>query len=161
MELITDRTAADVEAQNEKGVYRAEDMNRVESAVQEISLSLQTMEEDIRAYADEKGVAWREEFELSFLPVDAEVRTRTDWTIEDWPTKPQSRRYLQNIVKLCSLVDVPADGLPGSLEDLTYEGANQIEIVLGDCQTGAANLKAEKEALIDQAATEAQRRVFR
>lgn len=155
MDLVTDRTAADVEARNEKGVYRAEDMNRVESAVQEISLSLQTLEEDIRAYAEEKGVAWREEFELSFLPVDAEVRVRTDWTIEDWPAKAQSRRYLQNIVKLCSLADVPVDGLPESLEDLTYEGANQIEIILGDCQAGVAKLKAEKEAFIDQAAAEA------
>ena len=55
MALITSRTQADVLARNEKGVYRAEDLNRVESAAGALSQGLQGMEEALRAYAQAQG----------------------------------------------------------------------------------------------------------
>lgn len=150
MALITSRTQADVLARNEKGVYRAEDLNRVESAAGALSQDLQGMEEALRAYAQAQGVPWRESFSLPFEPQAAFLTARTDWTPADWPTGPQMRRYLQNIRKLCGLLEVPAESLPQTMSGLTWQGANAIEQALLNCQQAAAQLEREKKTLIEE-----------
>lgn len=151
MDLITDRTNADVAVGNEKGTYNASDLNRVESAVALLSFRLQSMEEELMVYAQENGVTWQEAFELSFDPAEAVLVTRTDWDMADWPTTPQMRRYLQNIVKLCGLLDIPTDELPESMSFLDFQKANAIESSLQLCEDAADMLFLEKKSLIDQA----------
>lgn len=111
MELITDRTKSDVLLGTEKGHYSAADLNRVERAVAEL----------IR-------IAKR-------LDVCGDIRVKTDWgepdafSAQQWPTKGQLFRYLDNIHRLCHAVEL-AVNLPSSMERLTWEGANQIEQAL-------------------------------
>lgn len=148
--LVTDRTPADVEARNEKGVYRAEDLNRVESAVEEIAAGLQGLEARLKAYAQAAGVLWSPDFEVDFEPQELNLTVKTDWQMNDlWPGKPQMRRYLQNVAALCGILQVDSQALPGSMELLTWEGANEIEGLLLQCAEAAAALEAEKKALID------------
>lgn len=111
MKLITDRTKEDVLLGKEKGRYEAADLNRVETAVQYLSFVLQSI-------------------------ISAEqLPTKTDWgapgpfSSDTWPTTRQMDRYLNNVKSLCSSVGISAD-LPESMEDLNWQGANQIEAAL-------------------------------
>jgi len=129
MELITNRTQADVdrakelwskgwqnltlEEKNEwlagmKGAYNYTDWNRVESAVAQLA---------------------------EVLGIDLE--TKTDWAIEDEIKYSDQERYLNNIAILRErggcLVNTPP--VPGSLSKLTYSLANDIEQILVDIET--------------------------
>lgn len=128
MELITDRTQADVdrartlnakgwarmtaEEQAEwsaglKGAYNHTDLNRVEQAVSEL--------------AEVLGVT---------------VAVKTDWTAQDVPRNADMERYLGNIRRLraksAGLAGTPA--LPTSMAGLDYAGANSIEQFLLDLE---------------------------
>lgn len=111
MNLITDRTYADVLLGTEKGRYGIADLNRVEQAVAEL-------------YAITKVV-----------DVQHDLQIKTDWeppglfSTVQWPTKAQMERYLNNVIRLCESVEL-AVRLPGSMENLTWDGANQIEAAL-------------------------------
>lgn len=111
MEFVTDRTQMDVLLGTEKGFYGAADLNRVESAVKELA--------DL----------------AKLLGVKKEFEVKTDWDFpseflaSQWPTKAQMTRYLNNVQALCDAVEVAA-AIPTTIEKLTREGANQIEIAL-------------------------------
>jgi hypothetical protein len=111
MELITNRTYADVLLGNSKGVYSWEDLNRVEQAVDTLSRQ-----------AAEAGIVFQPVVKLDWAEPGA-------FDIQQWPVQSQMRRYLQNVKNLCSAVGVTAR-LPQSMEKLTWEGANQIERAL-------------------------------
>lgn len=114
--MITDRTQVDVdrwlalrkkgvnmtadeleEFINSKGAYNYTDLNRVESAVKEMSDNLKL-----------------------------ELVTKTDWTVSDIPTKEEMTRYLDNIKNVARALK-GSYTLPESMDYLTYQGANNIE----------------------------------
>lgn len=124
MNFITDRTQSDVdlvkklqtrglkmtasewqmwETATMRGAYNFTDLNRVETAVADIAENL--------------GVS---------------VVTKTDWGMWDIPTESDMVRYLDNINVIKSAVSFTrnAPTLPGSMSDLTYESANNIEKTL-------------------------------
>lgn len=129
MNLITDRTAADVvrwkelhdkgweamtaEEQAEwiggmKGSYNYTDMNRVESAVRDLEVRFL-----------EKGIR------LS-------LTTKTNWTRTGWPTKNDMSRYFRNVASIREAVGVdlriPTAPTTDTLFD--YKKANDIEKIL-------------------------------
>lgn len=120
MELITNRTESDVFLGNEKGVYCFSDLNRVESAVQEIAAL------------------------FPVLGTSLVLVTKTDWGLPEsfstaqWPVESQMRRYLGNIdaIKKLFYISVP---LPASMEKLNWNGANNIEKTLQQAKIRAAN----------------------
>lgn len=109
--FITDRTEMDALLGNEKGVYSFEDLNRVESAVKDIAA------------------------EFPSLGIYADVTTKTDWRLpgdfsaSEYPVYSQMRRYLYNIQRIKEMLLIPVS-LPASMDNLTWEGANNIEKVL-------------------------------
>lgn len=111
MNLITDRTWEDVQNKTPKGNYGQEDLNRVEQAMEMLY-----------------GIANK-------LGITPPGTIKTDWYFpqvfseEEWPTKTQMQRYLGNITYLCKAVR-SADMLPATMENLTYEDANNIEKAL-------------------------------
>lgn len=86
-----------------KGAYNFTDLNRVESAVAEIS--------------DYFGLG---------------LTTKTDWNNWDYLTEKEMNRYLNNVKAIVNafpdLVGFPE--LPYNMHYLTYESANNIEIAL-------------------------------
>lgn len=102
-QLITDRKMG--------ATYEHTDLNRVESAVLEISDILQNM------------------------GVSESLETKTDWktpgnfTAAEWPVQSQMKRYLCNVEKIKNIFP-NSISLPSSMERLTYSGANNIEKVL-------------------------------
>ncbi len=105
--LITDRTQADVSQRNPKGVYTADDLNRVGMAVEYLADRLR-----------ESGVS------VNVSPV-------TDWTDFDWGTPSAMAQYLGQVkIVREALTLASAPVVPGDLEKLTYTEANQIEQIL-------------------------------
>ena len=126
MNLITDRTQADVEyakSLHEKGLsrmtaeelaewlgglkswYDYRDLNRVGEAMIYIRDRLKAVGEIV------------------------DIEPRTDWSLSDLPTRSAIAEYLSNIEKLRSVMPVPIE-TPASGMLLNYEEANDIERIL-------------------------------
>ena len=128
MNLITNRTQADVDRVTElaskgfanmtsveqaewlagmKGAYNYTDLNRVETAV--------------RYLAELLGVS---------------VTVKTNWAVTDIPSQTDMARYLNNIRSLrkvnSALSTTPS--VPDSMTNLTYKTANDIEQILLDIE---------------------------
>lgn len=119
MQLITDRTEADVLLGNAKGRYGTGDLNRVEAQVGAVLSQFAKMD------------------------IHPGLQVKTDWLLTDlfspesWPVRSQMQRYLENVRILCRALNMEMP-LPESMERLTWEGANQIEQALS-----AAGSRAE------------------
>lgn len=109
MELITDRTQEDVLLRNSKGSYGADDLNRVENAVEVLSRELAALGEYCQP-----------------------LNVKTDWQLVplfcagEWPVREQMERYLGNVRQLALAYGLEPQ-LPQSMERLNWQGANQIE----------------------------------
>lgn len=84
-----------------KGAYNYSDLNRVERAVTEI--------------ADRAGL---------------NLTTKTNWTMWDVPTEADMIRYLGNISSIKTHFGINNIGVPTSMSNLDYAGANNIELIL-------------------------------
>ena len=106
--LVTDRTAADVTARNEKGTYRSADLNRVGFAVQYLV-----------DYLFQHGIT-------------VDVYPKRDWTDMGHPTPSDMRIYLNDISTLRAALKLPKDmaTVPEDMVNLTYQEANDIESIL-------------------------------
>ena len=120
MRFVTNRTEADVLLGNDKGIYGHADLNRVESAVAELSPLLPA------------------------LDINLALETKTDWgypgsfSVDKWPTATQMRRYLKNISDIKAAFGISL-WLPSSMSKLTWSGANNIEKILERALTRANN----------------------
>lgn len=112
LNFITDRTEEDLLLGNDKGLYQAADLNRVEQDVKELVAMLPA------------------------LDISLTVTTKTNWAApgafssSEWPTTAQMQRYLSNVQTLAAKLDISTDSLPASMDYLNYESANAIERVL-------------------------------
>lgn len=132
MDLIIDRTLADVERWRElhdkgfdnmnsaeqaewlgfmKGRYNSADLNRVENAVKAVS-----------ARFPEVGY------------VSPSLVTKTNWTAKDMPTREEMARYLGNVAMLREAIPLPAHtpNAPTINQNLNFSRANDIEKILCD-----------------------------
>ena len=108
--LITDRTAADVAAKNEKGTYNAADLNRVSEAV---------------AYL-------RPIFaKIGYNVDDTELKT---WVENELPRASEMAAYLASVRDLDGRFAYSRNmvKLPASMARLNHEGANNIEKFLAE-----------------------------
>lgn len=108
--LVTDRSAADVAAKNEKGTYNAADLNRVSEAV---------------AYL-------RPIFaEFGYAVDDSELGT---WAENELPRASEMAAYLASVKDLDGHFRYSTNmvRLPASMSRLTHEGANNIEKFLAE-----------------------------
>lgn len=106
MNLITDRTRADVMAGNEKGRYTPRDLDRVEQTVEKLCKLMGALD----------------------IPLDLTVYTNWQKT-RNVPTAETMERYLHNVRILAQRMGLTPQ-LPESMENLDYQGANRIELAL-------------------------------
>lgn len=116
--LITDRTEQDVVQRTAKGYYNYTDLNRVESAVEELSARLN---------------------DAGYL---VNARIKTNWTSADIPTQADMERYRQNVVEIRAAFDVLASTppTPQSMRFLNWAKANDIEKILMDVDDALSRL---------------------
>lgn len=113
-----------------RGAYNAVDLNRVETAVSYLARRLRELPGELRAYAQKKGVAWADLFDVSYDPKKFALTVKTDWTLQDKPTPEDMERYLGNVKTLRGAIEYDTDPLPEDMRKLTWEGANAIERAL-------------------------------
>ena len=118
LNLITDRTRADVENETDKGFYNASDLNRVGAAVEYIA------------------------GRFAALGYDCPVTVKKDWLTSDAPTASQLETYRQNIVTLRGQIAVmqSTPNAPASIAGLNYVKANNIEQILLDLDALITNI---------------------
>ena len=126
--LITDRTQADVTAKNDKGTYKASDLNRVGAAMNYV--------------ADR----------LKAAGYDPHISPKTDWKNEDWVDQAAQAVYLGDLAELRkqfsmmkSTPEVPPRILATGIrtnDGLTYVWANNIEQILVDIDALLTNIAA-------------------
>jgi hypothetical protein len=112
-DLIYDRTQSDVDfalenpdsGLNLKGSYNYTDLNRVEGWISYLATTLTSY-----GYA-------------------VSVTSKTDWDMEDFPTKAEMKRIRDN-AQLIRNAFTAFSELPDNLEKMTYTKANAIERVL-------------------------------
>lgn len=122
--LVTDRTAADAAAGNEKGRYTAVDLNRVGAVVQYLVRRLQAT-----------GMT------ISLSP-------KTDWAARDWVTPASAAAYLADVQTLRGALKL-AESVPQAPEDLeafTYAEANNIELILLALEVHITNMRGTLDA---------------
>ena len=120
LDLITDRTRADVANETDKGFYNASDLNRVGAAVEYIA------------------------GRFTALGYVCPVTVKKDWLTSDAPTAAKLETYRQNIVTLRSRIAVMASTpeAPASMAGLDYIKANNIEQILADMDFILQNMPA-------------------
>ena len=120
LDLITDRTRADVANQTDKGFYNASDLNRVGAAVEYIA------------------------GRFTALGYACPVTVKKDWLTSDAPTASQMEAYRQNIVTLRGQIAVmqSTPNAPASMAGLNYVKANNIEQILADMDFILQNMPA-------------------
>lgn len=102
--LVYDRTAADVAAKNNKGLYHYTDMNRVQNAVSTIRARYVAAGYNPKQYT---------------LPT---------WAENDIPRAENAQKYLSSIRAFDNIVTLTESvALPSSMNGLDYIGANNIE----------------------------------
>lgn len=124
-DLIYDRTQADVTyALNNpdsssflKGAYNYTDLNRIETWCEYIKNQLNTYNYFVN------------------------IVTKTDWTMEDFPTKYELKRIRDN-VELLKESFMAFTKVPDNLEKMTYEKANDLEKVLYEINNLIRNMIA-------------------
>ena len=172
--LITDRTHADEERVAElaskgydamtdaekaewdgemKGAYDASDLNRVESAVAYLAELLVLLPRELKEYAASKGVAFDAFFDVPYDSSTYVLTTKTDWAELDIPTPEQMARYLENVKALRSALDYATSDLPGSMDNLTIDGANAIEKALNGLDEAISAFGAKTKVNLDNTAS--------
>ena len=118
--LVTDRTAADVNAGNDKGTYKASDLNRVGAAMNYVAARLR-----------EQGY-------------DPHISPKTDWMDGEWVTPADEAVYLGDLAELRKQFTMMASTpeVPPDLEKLNYIEANSIEQILVDIDALLTNIAA-------------------
>lgn len=128
LHLVTDRTAADVNAGNDKGTYNASDLNRVGAAMNYVA-------DRLRAAG-----------------YDPHISPKTDWKDDDWVDPSAQAVYLGDLAELrkqftmlASTPQVPTRILATAInsnDGLTYTWANNIEQILKDIDLLITNMTA-------------------
>lgn len=120
LDLVTDRTMADVMNNTPKGSYRAADLNRVGTAMVYIADRLRAA-----GYV---------------VTVDPKL----DWTDEDWVDPEAAAHYLADVAELKRQFELRSTtpALPSDLEAFSYGEANNIERILEDIDQLLSNILA-------------------
>ena len=120
LNIITDRTQADVINGTDKGYYNAEDLNRVGAAVEYVAGRFASY-----GYA-------------------VSVSPKKDWAMGDIPREADMAKYLVEVEQLRGLVRVlpTTPETPGDMENLWWWEANHIEQILKDADSLLTNMAA-------------------
>ena len=124
LDLVTDRTDADVRAENDKGIYQATDLNRVTEAMEYLNDILTS-----RGY--------KTGYKRVYI-----IATRYVWVEEDNPSTEQINAYLDNVRALRSAITVlpSTPRVPPNIS-FNWDGANNIEQILLDIEQLLINMQ--------------------
>lgn len=118
LDMVTDRTIADVKAKNNKGCYNADDLARVEVAV---------------------GVLSNKLYELGYKYPITDIKV--DWSMTGYPTYSQMVRYVNNLKSLSQQLTTVTSYSFDKYQNWTHEDANEFEKMIVNLDTSIVNLE--------------------
>ena len=134
---------------NAKGAYNAPDASRVGQAVLFLQNYLNGVQAALDAHRELYGVASDTIFNVTWGQLALTVKT--DWTTGDIPTPEQLTVYLQNVNDVSAAITITRH-LPSGMDNLTVQGANEIERVLEAEYAAGLGFEALKKQLIENTA---------
>ena len=108
---------------------------------------------ELKEYAASKGVAFDAFFDVPYDSSTYVLTTKTDWAEFDSPTPEQMARYIENVKALRSALDYATSDLPGSMDNLTIDGANAIEKALNGLDVAISAFAAKTKVNLDNTAS--------
>ena len=170
-ELITDRTEQDAKTavalaalgwdrmtsaqkalwmNGMRGSYNATDLNRVGQAILYLESYLNGVQSELDAHRAIYHVAPDEQWTVDWDTLSLTVKT--DWATVDRPTMSQMQEFLQNVDDVTACIEIQRN-LPVTMSSLNVHGANEIEKALVAEYNATVAYVAEKEQLIENAAS--------
>ena len=115
-----------------RGAYNYGDLNRVGNATSYIANRMTTIPTELDSYRAERGVSDDDIYHVPYDPDTVTVNPKTDWAVADTPTLTQVTTYLNDITTVRKQLTLPTDTpqTPNTLDNLTFETANNIEKIL-------------------------------
>ena len=115
-----------------KGAYNYTDLNRVAQAVAYIADRMIAIPEELKSYRERNQVADASVYRVPYDADSIEVNPKTDWNIENYPTRSEMESYLADLTTLRKQIKLPANApaVPASMNNLTCSLANDIERLL-------------------------------
>lgn len=172
VELVFDRSTADVFEAEEmmklpwwefteeqqlaflnglRGCYDFTDLNRVETAVAEISsrmVELPSMLDEIAAAA---GVSW-DKLSLSYDPQEAVLATKNFWEATELFEEAERERYLSNIKYIRDSL-TPELPMPSDFDTFDWQVANNLEKILFEADAALTAFEKKILSEIEEEAT--------
>ena len=135
-----------------KGAYNYGDMNRVGQAVAYIANRMTSLPGQLAAYRAEKGVADDPIYLVPYNPSSVVVSAKTDWAMGDTPTQSLVAAFLNNLTVLRKQLTLPSDApaVPATLDNLTFQVANNIEYLIYVIDTALTEVETELYSKIDR-----------
>jgi len=136
-----------------RGAYNYSDLNRVGNAVKYLAERFVTLPIELEEYRRQVGVGYAEYFDVPYDFNDVNVEPKVDWTVRDVPTSSQIATYLGNLTNLRGIIALPSDtpAVPNTLDNLTYEVANDIEKLLKIIDTELLKIEEDLYSKINRA----------
>lgn len=131
--------------------YGYNDLNRVETAVAEISarmVELPSMLDEIAAAA---GVSW-DKLSLSYDPEKAVLTTKNYWEATELFEEAERERYLNNIKFIRDSL-VPALPMPSGFDTFDWQAANELERILFEADEALTAFEEKILSEIEEEAT--------
>lgn len=115
-----------------RGAYNYTDLNRVAQAVAYIADRMTTIPGELKVYRDGKQVADASVYRVPYDADSVEVNPKTDWNMENYPTRSEMEGYLADLATLRKQLKLPANApaVPATMNKLTCSVANDIERLL-------------------------------
>lgn len=132
-----------------KGAYNALDLNRVERAVEYIEGHLNALPDIMAEYLSAIGVADDGFFHVPYESLVFPVKT--NWDMDDIPVSQDMERYLSNVTAITAAIPIER-ALPETMDNLTWQGANEIERALSAEYSASLAWEAEKKQYADNTA---------
>ena len=134
-----------------RGAYNAADLNRVESAVDYLQehLNALAMSVKVSEYLISLGVADDVFFQVPYEPLA--LSAKTDWDMDSIPVLQDMERYLSNVTEVTAAIPIER-ALPETMDNLTWQGANEIERTLSAEYSASLAWETEKKQYADNTA---------
>ena len=134
-----------------RGCYDYTDLNRVETAVSEISSRMVELPDELDAAAAEAGVAW-DKFALPYDPNKASLLTKTYWDGAELFDEDERERYLSNIKYIRDSL-TPELPMPSDFDTFDWQAANNLEKILFEADAALTAFENKILSEIEEEAT--------
>ena len=134
-----------------RGCYDYTDLNRVETAVSEVSSRMLELPAKLDEAAAAAGVSW-DRFSLPYDPQEAFLTTKNFWEATELLENAERERYLSNIKYIRDSL-TPELPMPSDFDTFDWQAANNLEKILFEADAALTAFEKKILSEIEEEAT--------